>query len=96
MGSTRRSFIQKGGFRPCCRCGRRTFSLCEDCGRPTCPECATVEITRVGTSDLLHRMCPRCHFEYRFLGPPWRLRGRLDGIMATNRRLRTLPSSIQN
>ena len=25
--------LHEGGFRPCSRCGRRTFWLCEDCGR---------------------------------------------------------------
>jgi hypothetical protein len=64
MGKTRYS-LEGGFFRPCTRCGRRTFWLCEDCGRPTCPRCATVERVRVGTSDRLHRMCPRCRFEYR-------------------------------
>jgi hypothetical protein len=54
-----------GGFRPCSRYGRPTFWLCEDCGRPACPECATIERVRLGTSDVLHRMCPRCRFEYR-------------------------------
>jgi hypothetical protein len=30
--------LHEGGFfRPCSRCGRRTFWLCEDCGRPACP-----------------------------------------------------------
>jgi hypothetical protein len=57
--------VHEGGFRPCNRCGRRTFWLCEDCARPACPECATVEGVRVGTSDLLHRMCARCRLEYR-------------------------------
>lgn len=41
-----------GFFRPCSRCGRRTFWLCEDCGRPACPECATVEGVRVAPATL--------------------------------------------
>ena len=66
MVNTRGRFSHEGGyFRPCSRCGRRTFWLCEDCNGPTCPECATVERVWVGTSNLLHRMCARCRFEYR-------------------------------
>ena len=68
MGShsgSMRSLHEGGFFRPCSRCGRRTFWLCEDCGRPACPECATVGRVRVGTSNLLHRMRARCRFEYR-------------------------------
>jgi hypothetical protein len=69
--------LREGGFfRSCSRCGRRTFGLCEDCGRPTCPECATVERLRVGTSDRFHRMCPQCRFEYR--SPD--LLGTLEGV----------------
>jgi hypothetical protein len=66
MSPARGRYLHEGGFfRPCSRCGRRTFWLCEDCGRPACPECATVERVRVGTSDRLHRMCRRCRLEYR-------------------------------
>jgi hypothetical protein len=46
------------------------------CGGPACTGCATVERVRVGTSDLLHRMCGRCRFEYR--SPD--LLGRLEGV----------------
>ena len=77
--------LHEGGFfRPCSRCGRRTFWLCEDCRRATCPECATVEIGRVGTSDRLHRMCP---LPVRVPLPgPTRLAGwPVDGALATDR-----------
>jgi hypothetical protein len=66
MENTRGRHPTEGGFfRACIRCGRRTFGLCEDCYRPTCPECATVELVSLGGSNRLHRMCPRCRFEYR-------------------------------
>jgi hypothetical protein len=57
MGTMRGWHVHEGGFRPCSRCGRRLFWLCEDCGRPDCPECATIERVRLGTSDILHCMC---------------------------------------
>jgi hypothetical protein len=67
--------LDEDGFRPC-RCGRRTFWRCEDSGRPACPECASVEIVRLGTRNVLYRMCARCRFEYS--SPD--LLGTLDGL----------------
>jgi hypothetical protein len=58
--------LHEGGFfRPCTRCGRRTFWLCEDCGLRARPECATIERIPMGGQNRLRRMCPRCRFEYR-------------------------------
>jgi hypothetical protein len=64
MGNTRSRHFHEGGFRPCHRCGRRTFSTCEDCSRYACPECSSVDIVRLGTRNVLYRMCARCRFEY--------------------------------
>jgi hypothetical protein len=76
MENTRGKHFHEGGFLPCSHCGRRTFWLCEDCGRPGCPEWATIECVRLGTSDVMHRTCARCRFEYR--SPD--LLGMLDGL----------------
>jgi hypothetical protein len=38
MDTVGRRLDHEGGFfRPCSRCGRRTFWLCEDCGPPSLP-----------------------------------------------------------
>ena len=85
MGNTRGRHLHEGGFRPCSRCGRRTFSTYEDCGRYACPECCSVEIVRLSTRNVLYRMCARCRFEYSSPGPPRRVRWPVDGHLATDR-----------